>query len=216
MKIDRFFQLFVVKEKKFFPLYINLAEDIKQAADCLVELTEETTEEKRMILARSVKEHERSGDRTTAKILEELYKTFVTPFDREDVHQLASRMDSFLDFINDSAKKLTIYHPTQIDKPMVEMAKMIQKDAQFLVQTVAMFEELNKRAEKISRLCKHIDEIEHEGDDLYEDYMSTLFSVEKDPIELIKKKNIMQSLEDTTDHAKDVAEVIRTIIVKQA
>lgn len=216
MKIDRFFQLFVVKEKKFFPLYIELSKNILAGANRLVDLTMEQDEIKRLEIARAIKACERDGDKTMATILEELYKTFVTPFDREDVHQLASRMDSFLDFINDSAKKISIYQPTCIDEAMVQMAKLIEKDAELLVEAVSQFEELNKRADAISDLCKRIGDIEHEGDDLYEDYMSHLFTQEKNPIEVIKKKNIIQSLEDTTDHAKSVAEVIRTIIVKQA
>lgn len=216
MKIDRFFQLFVVKEKKFYPLYIALSENIKEGAGLLLELVREADPDKRASLARAIKDCERHGDRITDKILEELYRTFVTPFDREDIHTLASRMDTFLDFINDSAKKMSIYHPKRVDAPVIRIAELIYKDAELLEQLIGELEDLRKKGDHLDSLCTRINDIEHEADDIYEEYMSFLFTEEKDAIELTKNKNIIQAFEDTTDRAKAVAEVVRTIIVKQA
>ena len=94
MKIDRFLQLFVVKEKKFYPLYIEQASNIERAASSLVELLQEQNSEKQNSLYKTVKDLEHDGDMITAKLYEELNKTFVTPFDREDINALGGQMDT--------------------------------------------------------------------------------------------------------------------------
>ncbi|MBP1670676.1 MAG: hypothetical protein H6Q22_248 [Bacteroidetes bacterium] len=160
MKIDRFFQLFVVKEKKFYPLYIAQLEIIKVAAEDLKSLFLESNPELQKEYYKKIKELETKGDKVTAQIYDELNKTFVTPFDREDIHILASRI--------------------------------------------------------IVKKCNKIKEIEHKVDDLYEEFNSFLFDTEKDAIELVKHKNIVQSLEDTTDRAKDISDTVRSIIIKLA
>ena len=96
MKIDRFLQLFVVKEKKFYPLYIEQAANIEMAAKLLVELLQEQSHDRQKALYKDVKEYEHRGDMITAKLYEELNKTFVTPFDREDINRLGSSMDTLL------------------------------------------------------------------------------------------------------------------------
>ena len=109
MKIDRFLQLFVVKEKKFYPLYIEQAVNIEAAAKLLVELLQERKPENQKTLYKKVKDYEHSGDQITARLYEELNKTFVTPFDREDINRLGSSMDTLLDFIHDAAKRVLMY-----------------------------------------------------------------------------------------------------------
>lgn len=104
MKIDRFLQFFVVKEKKFYPLYIEQAVNIEAAAKLLVELLQEQDPDKQKMLYKDIKEYEHSGDKITVQLYEELNKTFVTPFDREDINLLGGRMDTFLDFIHDAGK----------------------------------------------------------------------------------------------------------------
>lgn len=216
MKLDAFFQLFVVKEKKFYPLYISQAENIVKAATLLIRLTKEEDTDNRRILAKRIKECETAGDAITNSIFHELLNTFVTPFDREDIHQLASQMDTFLDFLNDSAKKFSIYQPKGVDQKLIDIAEYILKDAECLLEMTKDFENIRKDVVPIGNHCSRMKEIEHIVDDIYEAYMSFIFQEEKDPIELVKKKNIVQALEDTTDHAKDVAETVRGIIFKMS
>ncbi|MBQ7222072.1 MAG: DUF47 domain-containing protein [Bacteroidales bacterium] len=216
MKLDKFLQLFVVKEKRFFPLFIKQAEVTVKAATYLVEITQETDNDSRKVLAHRVKECETAGDTITDKILEELLKAFVTPFDREDIHQLASTMDAFLDIINDSAKKIAIYQPVKTDQKLIQIANYILEDTQLVKEATLHFENFRKNTAKVSELCDRIKEIEHVVDDIYESYMNYIFNNEKDVAELIKGKNIVQALEDTTDQAKDLSEDIRSIIVKMS
>lgn len=216
MKIDRFLQLFVVKEKKFYPLYISQTENIVVAAEELKKLYLESNYELQKESYRKIKDLETKGDQITAKIYEELNKTFVTPFDREDIHVLASRIDTFLDFIHDSARKLAMYKPLSPSKDLITIVDLILEDAKLINEIARNLEFLVKRNGEILKLCKRIKEIEHKVDELYEDYNIFLFQNEKDAIELVKNKNIVQSLEDTTDRAKEISDSIRSIIVKLA
>ena len=216
MKIDRFLQLFVVKEKKFYPLYISQTENIVVAAEELKRLYLESNYELQKESYRKIKDLETKGDQITAKIYEELNKTFVTPFDREDIHVLASRIDTFLDFIHDSARQLAMYKPLSPSKDLITIVDLILEDAKLINEIARNLEFLVKRNGEILKLCKRIKEIEHKVDELYEDYNIFLFQNEKDAIELVKNKNIVQSLEDTTDRAKEISDSIRSIIVKLA
>lgn len=214
MKIDKFLQLFVVKEKRFFPLFDQSAQNIRKAAELLLEQTKEDDAEKRREYAHRIKEYETIGDRITDKIIDELLDAVVTPFDRDDIHQLAEDMDTFLDCIRDCSKKIAIYQPKDPSHKVIEIAEYIVKDAEILVEITGLFEQMREKAKELDKLCDDIKEIEHVVDDIYESYMSNLFEFEKDPIELVKKKNIIQAIEDTSDIAKGLASTIRSVVVK--
>lgn len=216
MKIDRFLQLFVVKEKKFYPLYIEQATNIEMAAKLLVELLQEKSYDRQKALYKDVKEYEHRGDLITAKLYEELNKTFVTPFDREDINRLGSSMDTLLDFIHDAAKRMLMYRPKSVNQLMIAMAQCIVEDAKILGQIMDILDQIQKRPQEINEKCVRIKQIEHDVDDLYEEFMSDVFANEKDAIELVKLKNIGQVLEDATDRAKDVSDILKGIIIKFA
>ncbi|MEG0795685.1 MAG: DUF47 family protein [Odoribacter sp.] len=216
MKIDQFLQLFVVKERKFYPLFIQQTTNLKKASVKLVEMLQETDYEKQTTLYKEIKVVESEGDTITRLIYEELNRTFVTPFDREDIHQLDSKIDTFLDFIHDAAKRVSMYRPQKIDATLVKIANLIDKDADLLIEISEELEHIQKKPQAIYEKCVQIKRIEHEVDDLYELFMSDVFANEKDAIELVKLKNIVQALEDTTDRAKEVGDIIRGIIIKFA
>lgn len=214
MKLDKFLQLFVVKEKTFFPLFIQTTENIVKAAHLLVDLTREADPVNRQMLANRIKECETTGDTFTDHIIEKLIDAYNTPFDREDIHQLAQDLDTFLDGIRDAAKKFAIYQPVGNDEKLTEMALMILRDAELMDEITKKFENMRKDIDVIGRLCDAIQETEHSADDIFTAYMSDLFKGNVDFIELVKKKNIIQTLEETCDDGKDVSETIRTILVK--
>ena len=214
MKIDRILQLFVVKEKRFFPLFIQWAETINAAADLLLIQAKSDNPDERRMLAHRIKERETEGDIITKKIVDELMDAYVTPFDRDDIHELAEAMDTFLDCIRDSSKKIAIYQPKEPSRKLIEIAEYIKQDAEILIEITGKFDDMRKEAKEVDALCNKIKEIEHIVDDVYESYMSNLFEFEKDAIELTKKKNIASALEDTSDRAKTLSNVIRSIAVK--
>lgn len=214
MKLDKFLQLFVVKEKRFFPLFIQSAENIVKAATLLIEQTKEPDQDERKIYAKRIKECETAGDRITDRIIDELLESFVTPFDRDDIHQLAQDLDTVLDDIRDASKKFAIYQPKSNDRKLIELAEYILKDAELFLVMTHRFENMRSDITELAKICDSIKEVEHIADDIYESYLSSLFANETDAIELVKKKNIVQALEDTCDAAKDVSDTVRSIIVK--
>jgi Phosphate transport regulator (distant homolog of PhoU) len=214
MKLDKILQIFVVKEKKFFPLYIQSAENIVKAASLLIDLTKQDDPDERRIYSRRIKECETAGDNITDTIIDELMNAFVTPFDRDDIHQLAEDMDTFLDCIRDSSKKFAIYQPKGTDKKLTEIAEYLYKDAELFLQMTQKFATMRDDVQALDQLCDQVKENEHIVDDIYESYMSSIFVNEKDYIELVKKKNIVQALEDTSDVAKRLSDTIRSIVVK--
>ena len=216
MNIDHFLQLFVVKEKSFFPLFVQSAENIKKASELLVIQARESDPDERRMLAHRIKEHETEGDVINNKIIQVLIDAYLTPFDRDDIHDLADVMDSFLDSIRDSSKKIAIYQPKDPSRKLVEISEYIDKAAGILVEITKKFDSMRKEAKVIDQLCDDIKEVEHTVDDIYESYMSNLFEKEKDAIELVKKKNIAQALEDTSDVAKAVSSKVPSIVVKNS
>jgi len=214
MKLDRILQIFVVKEKRFFPLFVQSAQNIVKASELLLEQTQSDDPDRRRMLAHRIKECETLGDGITNTIVDELLDAYVTPFDRDDIHSLAESMDTVLDTIRDASKKIAIYQPKEPSRKLIEIAEYITKVAHILEQITLKFNDLRSEAKTVDNLCDQIKEIEHIVDDVYESYMSNLFAMEKDAIELVKKKNIVQALEDATDVAKSTSNVIRGIVVK--
>lgn len=201
--------------EKFFPLFREQSALISKAAALLVDVLKEDSYEKKKELSRQMKEVEREGDTVDANISGILYKARRTPFDREDIQTLGSRMESFLDMIHDSAKKLVIYRPNFTDSSWVEIGELIVEDAKLLVAITQDFDQWKKKADELKAMCGRIKEIESEVDDIYENYMSHLFEAETNGIELTKCKNIVQSLEDTTDVAKEIGDTIKLMLVKE-
>ena len=204
------------REKHFFPTYIKQAETAQVAAKYLQELIKSDDAEERKLLTRMIKKQETTGDELLRDFYGELNEAFVTPFDREDMNALALSLDTFLDFINHSAKTILMYNPKKIDKQIKEIVDGIVDDANLLIETFKLLDEINSNQTKISELCTKIVNIEHLVDDIYGDYVSYLFSNEKDEIELLKYKEIAQAVEDTTDRGKDVASTIKCLIIKQS
>lgn len=214
MKLDKFLQLFVVKEKRFFPLFSRSAENISKAAVLLLAQVNESDPDQRRMYAHRIKECETLGDQITDKIIDELIDAYVTPFDRDDIHVLAEDMDSYLDCIRDCSKKIAIYQPKETSRKMIGIAQYIVKDAEILVELTSHFPRMRDDVKVLDELCDRIKENEHIVDDIYESYMSNLFEMEKDAIELVKKKNVIQALEDASDIAKSLSNTIRSIVVK--
>ena len=216
MNLDHFLQLFVVKEKSFFPLFVESAQNIKKASELLVKQTAASDPDERRILAHRIKEYETQGDAIHAKITQVLIHAYITPFDRDDIHELAESMDSFLDCMRDSSKLIAIYQPKEPSRKLIKIAEYIDKAASLLIEITGKFDTIRKESSVIAGMCDEIKEIEHTVDDIFESYMSNLFEKEPDAKELIKKKNIAQSLENTSDVAKVVSSKIRGIVVKNS
>ena len=191
---NSFFSRFTPKEPKFFPLLKQLSEVLCEASVVLIESLQHDSPTERSDYYKKIKDLEREGDRLTHLIFDELGTTFITPFDREDIHDLASCMDDVIDGINSCAKRISIYNPRPISENGKELSRLTL----------------------LREYCSKLHEIENQADDVYEFFITKLFEEEKDCIELIKIKEIMHELEKTTDAAEHVGKILKNLIVKYA
>lgn len=213
---NSFFSQFTPKEPKFFPLLKQLSEILCTSSELLVESLNHHSPEERTEFYKKIKDTERQGDKLTHLIFDELGTTFITPFDREDIHDLASCIDDVIDGINSCAKRITIYNPRPISESGKELSRMIQQEASYICKAMDELETFRKKPATLREYCSKLHDIENQADDVYEFFITKLFEEEKDCIELIKIKEIMHELEKTTDAAEHVGKILRNLIVKYA
>ena len=216
MSLNSFFQFFVPKEKKFYPLYIQQADYINKASKLLRKMITETNLEQLEIQKKEIKQCETKGDEVLRTFYSQLFDTVLTPFEREDVHELAEMMDTFLDRIDDSANIILTRRFTDIDQDLTTMTDNIMFAAESLntiMQNLEFTDNPSKRKE-IGRLCQEIKSIENENDDLYGIYISKLFTQNYSLTEIVKRKDLVQVLENTTNSVKYISDKVRSIISK--
>lgn len=215
MGINTFFQKLVPKDKKFFPMFESQADLIVEAADKLNDIFSTSDPEKHAELFKAIKDLENRGDDVAHQVFDELDKTFITPFDREDIHQLTSKLDDVLDFINGTSQRIRLYRLKKFPSEFLEFSSVMQDGAVEIRNAVKELYNL-KKPETIRNAVIRINEVENKADDLYHSVISDLFENEKDAIELIKKKEVLQTMERASDRMEDVADVLKTIIIKLA
>jgi len=213
---NSFFSRFAPKEPKFFHLLKELSDVLLAASSLLLETLQCSTQDVRMSYYRRIKEQERTGDQLSHKIFEELSTSFITPFDREDIHMLADNIDDVIDRINSCAKRIAIYNPRENAPEGMDLGKLVRQDAACIGKAMEELETLRKNAIHLKARCKELHDIENQADDVYEMAIIRLFEKEKDGIEIIKTKDILNELEKATDAAEDVGKILKTIIVKYA
>jgi len=213
MGISKILQILTPKEKKFFPMFEESAENLVKGAILLNKLFLISDKEEKEKIITSIKEHEKIGDDITHRIYDELNKTFITPFDREDINMLNGSIDDVLDLINTFCQKVRNLSPKTEPKCFLELSELILQAAREIKTAIVELKNL-KNPKKIMDACIRINEIENQADEIYHTSLTTLFREEKDAIELIKIKEMLSSLEKATDKAEDVSDVLKGIIVK--
>ncbi len=213
---NSFFSKFTPKEPKFFPLLKGIVEVIKAASELMLEFVQKGNPQNAADYYRRIKEEERKGDAISNKIFDELNSTFITPFDREDIHHLATRLDDVTDYINSAAKRIYLYNPKEIPAEAKDLVLLIMEAAVQMEKAVDELDVLKKSRQRVSEYCHQLHVIENKADDVYEHFLINLFENQKDGVELIKEKEIMYELEKATDVAEGVGKIIKTIIVKYA
>ena len=207
-------QYLLPKDRKFFPLFKQATENLVKGSKLLVELVNAPVEKRRELI-KEIEHVEHTGDNITHMIFNELGRNFITPFDREDIHALTSAIDDVLDLIQGSAKRIELYKVTVISEPMILLSDIILKGAVELNVAVLNLEGM-KRIDEIKAACVRINSLENNADDVFNLAIARLFDEEKDAIQLIKTKEILQALETATDKCEDAANVIESIIIKYA
>ena len=216
MSLNSFFQFFVPKETKFYPLYIKQAEYIEKASKLLWRMMSETDLQQLENQKKEIKACETGGDQVLRDFYSQLFNTVLTPFDREDVHELAEMMDNFLDRIDDSANIVLTRRFTDVDEALTNMTANVMFAAESLSTIIHDLEFMNNPAKRreINRLCHEIKSLENENDQLYGSYINKLFKQNYSLTDIIKRKDLVQVIENTTNSVKYISDKIRSIISK--
>jgi len=198
----------IPRDNSFFQMFSAMSDNLIGGARALVDLFADYRDVDRKI--DEVRRIEREGDELTHAILTKLNQTFITPFDREDIHQLASKLDDVLDFINASGARLVMYRITAPPPAAGELAEIILRQCQELQKAVSLMQKNGN----ILAHCVEINRLENEADLVSQQAIAKVFEYEKDPINLIKVKELLEFLERATDKAEDVANVLETVVLK--
>ena len=216
MSLNSIFQYFVPKDKKiFFPLFEQAASNVVAIATVLVEAVNSANPVTREELYKQIDKLENIGDELTHQIYLELGKNFITPFDREDIHALATAIDDVADNIQGAANRMSLYRIDEFDEPIKKLSELILQGSIDLEKAVRELKDLrNVRA--IADSCIRINSMENQADHVFDRAVADLFLYERDAIKLIKYKEILATLENATDMCEDAANVMESILVKNA
>jgi predicted phosphate transport protein (TIGR00153 family) len=198
----------VPKEAKFFEMFADMCANLSEGAQAMHALLVEMKDIPGGV--HKIKAIEHRGDEMTHAIITKLNVTFITPFDREDIHKLASSIDDVLDFINAAADRMLMYKITAAPRPAAELAAIIVRQAEQLTKAVAV---LGKDQSVLDR-CVEINRLENDADTVARKAIADLFDRERDPIALIKLKELYEVLETATDKAEDAANVLESVVLK--
>ncbi|MGA2331471.1 MAG: DUF47 family protein [Syntrophales bacterium] len=203
----------IPKEEKFFDLFDELVNKIEEGGELFLDMVEHYEYSEPKIV--KLKELEHEADVITHKTYEKMHKTFLTPIDREDIYALVNKMDSILDMIEASAARMFLYKVKVPAKEIIEQAKILNTSIKKVKQIVHSMRNM-KNAKMIIDACVEINTLENEGDIIMRMTMTRLFEQEKDPIELIKWKEIFERIEEAIDVCEDVANIVEGIVLKHA
>lgn len=200
----------IPREERFFDDFVAMAEQIRRGAGMLQEML--APEQPLWDKADEIKEVEHKCDFIAHEVIQRLHKTFVTPLDREDIHSLARSLDDVIDAIDDSAAVLRLYQIPKVRPDARDLARIIVSSTE---QLVSAMKALGKK-QGVSGCAVEINRLENEADRAHQIALRRLFEEERDPIAIIKWKEILDFLEAATDRCEDVANVLEGVVVKHA
>jgi predicted phosphate transport protein (TIGR00153 family) len=208
-------KFFLPKDKVFYSLFEQASQNLEAIAGKLVVCVNESDYSKRATIIKEMQDLEHQNDELTHIIFMELGRNFITPFDREDIHSLATSLDDVADYIYASAKKINFYKVDPNDSGILKMADAIQEAVLAVNAAVKELRNL-KNTQKIIECVIKINAVENQADDLFDLSIEKLFDSDIDAKSLIKKREIYQIMEVATDKCEDVGNVIESIVVKYA
>ena len=200
----------IPREARFFDDFVAMGEQIRLGAAMLEEML--APDKPIWDKADQIKEVEHKCDFLTHEIIQRLHKTFVTPLDREDIHNLARSLDDVMDAIDASATVVRLYSIEKVRPDARELTRVIKASTDEMVKALKALERRNGVAEP----AVEINRLENEADRIHQTAVRRLFQDERDPIEIMKWKEILDFLEESTDRCEDVANVVEGIVVKHA
>jgi len=200
----------IPRDNTYFEMFSQMSANLIAGARVMVDLFTDYKDVDAKVS--EIRRIERTGDEMTHAVLTKLNQTFITPFDREDIHQLVSSLDDVLDFINAAGARIIMYRITNPPPAALDLARVILLQAQELHRALPL---LRKNGDILTH-CVEINRLENEADVISRAAIGQLFDQEKDPITLLKTKELIEFLELATDKAEDVANVLETVILKNS
>ncbi len=213
--LNSFLKIFMPKNKVFFELFEQVAENVSKMGTQIKAVVAEPDFDKRAALITQIEDLEHANDELTHNLFTELGRNFITPFDREDIHYLATSLDDIADYIYASAKKINFYRVNPNDMGMQKFAELIEQGCQQIKIAVTELRDM-KNMRKITEALVKINSLENQADDVFDMSIERLFATEPDAKEVIKKREIYQVMEIVTDKCEDASNVIESIIIKYA
>lgn len=207
------FEKFLPRDGKFFDLFDRSADLIIKGANEFRKMISDLPHAEHY--SRLIKDIEHQADEVTHETIERIHKTFITPIDREDIHNLITRMDDILDLIEAAAQRIVLYRITQIPPEAVELADICVKATEHVKKTIKGLHDL-KHPQELIQGCVEINRLENEADDILRTAISKLFQDEPDTRQVIKLKDIYELLETATDRCEDVANIVEGIVLEYA
>jgi len=215
MSLSSILKIFQPKDKVFYSLFEEVAGVLTQMSDTFTQSVKDSNPSKKEAALKALEDLEHQNDEITHKIFIELGRNFITPFDREDIHALATSLDDIADFLWGAAKRIHNYQIEDADEYTIAFADVIVRSVAALSKALKEIRNM-KDLRAITESCVKINSLENEADELLDKAMVHLFSSNMAPVELIKKKDLYEMLELVTDKCEDAANVIESIIIKYA
>jgi predicted phosphate transport protein (TIGR00153 family) len=209
------FQFFQPKDKIFYLLFEKATANATLTSKAMVELVSTSSADRRKELFREIEKLEHVGDSITHDTFAELSSNFITPFDREDIHNLVSAIDDIVDYIHGASKRMELYKVEEMTPAIIKLSELILKGSEELQIAVSELRNL-KNLSKIKEATVRINSIENHADDIFDMAIAKLFEEEKNAVEVIKMKDVLSMLETATDKCEVAANVINTILIKNA
>jgi uncharacterized protein len=215
MAFNTFLKIFLPKDRIFYTLFEESSERVLEMSKTLRTLINEFDKEKRHAIMAKIEDLEHENDEVTHRIFTELSRNFITPFDREDIHYLATALDDVADHIYAAAKKMMFYHIDTNDEGLRKFADLVEQSSEQVNRAVRELRNM-KNLREITEAIVRVNSIENQADDLFDHNIERLFSEVHDVKEVIKMREIYQVMEDATDKCEDAGNVIESIIIKYA
>ncbi len=202
---------FIPREIKFFDLFDEQAKKIVQAAQLFLKIVVENRFND--VTVREMSDLEHDCDDLTHDIIDKLNRTFITPFDREDIHNIAQEMDNVVDLIYSITKRMNLYNLKSNDD-MLQFARLIEESAGNVAGAIRCMRH-SKMKDEMMKYCIEVNRLENAGDQLRDFVLAKLFKKTKDPIKVIKWKDVYTDAETVLDQCEDVVNIIESVMVKQ-
>ena len=199
---------------EFFDLFVESARYFNKGALLMDDVMIDHS--KAEVKVKEIQDLEHAADKINDKIIDKLNLTFITPIDREDIYSLANGLDEGVDYLQGTLQRIVMYHTGEPREGAVQLTKLLIESTDEIIKALEMLKDLQKNQAAIMDHIQKVYRLESEGDRIFRREIAYLFDQVKDPIELIKWKDILEYLEDTTDHCERIADLIRGVVMKYA